>query len=196
MEKNYNKLEIYKQAEKKVKAIRGFYINLFIYLITNAIFVYINLTYSPESYWAWYTLLFWGAGMAVYGIMVFRYKPVKNRKPIGATEESEVSLHEQLQYNRLQNRVRALKNFYRHLTAYVIVCVVLAILYLVAFKTGREFLTFLVYGTAVGWTIGLVVHIFIVFVAPKFMGKSWEERKIREFIVQDKELQQMYQSQK
>ena len=54
MKTDNNKHEAYKQAEKKIAAIKGFYINLFIYFISNAALIYVNLKYGPHFQWFWY----------------------------------------------------------------------------------------------------------------------------------------------
>lgn len=42
------------------------------------------------------------------------------------------------------------------------------------------------YWATFGWGIGLLTHGLSVFALPGMFGKNWEERKIREYMDQDK----------
>ena len=72
--------------------------------------------------------------------------------------------------------MKDLKEFYGNLTSYGIVISFLAILNLM---TAPGYLWFL--WPALGWGIGIVFHAISVF----GIGKSWEERKIRELMEKD-----------
>ncbi|WP_240339618.1 2TM domain-containing protein [Flavobacterium arcticum] len=200
MKSEQNKHETYKQAEKKVKAIKGFYFNLLIYIITNSILIYINLIYSGDFNWVWYSVLLWGIAMLLYGMLVFGYMPFMNRnweerklkELIGNKDVKEeavntvtVPLNNQIHYDRTKKRVRALRNFYRHLTAYVVVIIVLLVLLWVGVQTEQDLFIYIACGTALGWSIGLVIHIFKVFGTSLFMGKNWEERKLIELMEEE-----------
>ncbi|QYJ69498.1 2TM domain-containing protein [Flavobacterium litorale] len=68
---NYNQQEAYRRAEKKVNAIKGFYGGLFGYCIVIPILIYINLTYTPNYYWFWYSAIGGGIGLLVHGMAIF-----------------------------------------------------------------------------------------------------------------------------
>lgn len=61
----------YKVAEKRVKAKKGFYVHLSIYLIVNAFLFAINMLTSPHYYWFIYPLLGWGVSIAIQFFTVF-----------------------------------------------------------------------------------------------------------------------------
>lgn len=194
MKTEHNKHEAYKQAEKKVKAIKGFYFNLLIYIITNAALIYVNFIYSPHFHWFWYSVLSWGMGMLLYGMIVFGYMPFMDKnweerklKELMGKEKNIAPLNKQIQYDRAKSRVRALRNFYRHLTAYVLIIIILLILLLIGLQTEQDLFVYIACGTALGWTIGLVIHIFKVFGTSLFMGKNWEERKLIELMAEENE---------
>ncbi len=201
MKSEQNKHEAYKQAEKKVKAIKGFYFNLLIYIITNSILIYINLIYNGDFNWVWYSVLLWGIGMLLYGMIVYGCMPFMNRnweerklrELIGNKDVNEEAantvtapLNKQIQYDRAKKRVRALRNFYRHLTAYVLVIIVLLVLLWVGMQTQQELFVYIAYGTALGWSIGLIIHVLKVFGTSLFMGKNWEDRKLAALMQEDK----------
>lgn len=192
MEESFDNQE-YNQAFKRVKNIKGFYINLLIYLITNAVMIYINLKYSPDFHWFWYSVLSWGAGLLLYGMKVFGYIPFmssnwEEKKLMEliakgeGTANTDDPLSKQIQYDYAKKRVRALRNFYRHLTAYIIVIAIVAILLSVGLQSGQDIFVYIAYGTALGWTIGLIIHIAVVYRTSLFMGKNWEQKKIQELV--------------
>ncbi len=193
---NNNKHNAYKEAEKKVRDIKGFYINLLIYFITNAVLIYVNLKYGAHFQWFWYSVLLWGAGMLLYGMKVYGRIPYMERNweerklnELIAKEEDANNiggaLNKQIQHDRAKKRVRALRNYYRHITAYVIVIILLLALYAAGVQTGQDTFIYIAYGTAAGWTIGLIIHIFGIYGTSLFMSKSWEERKLRELIEEE-----------
>ncbi|WP_336701916.1 2TM domain-containing protein [Chryseobacterium indologenes] len=80
---------------------------------------------------------------------------------------------ETISYRKASRRVKELKEFYGNLTSYCIVIPFLAILNLM---TAPGYLWFL--WPALGWGIGIAFHAISVF----GIGKSWEERKIKELM--------------
>ncbi len=73
---NYTEEQKYIKAKKKVKAIKGFYVHLMVYLIVNAFLILSNaLSYGGwHVFWEWQsysTLLFWGIGLAFHAFGVF-----------------------------------------------------------------------------------------------------------------------------
>ena len=88
-------------------------------------------------------------------------------------------MDEQTKYQEAKKQVDEIKGFYFHLISYVLVNVFLIVINLL---TSPEYLWF--FWPLLGWGIGLVIHAFSVFGG--FMGKSWEERKIKEIIEREK----------
>ncbi|PRB06528.1 histidine kinase [Chryseobacterium sp. MYb7] len=80
---------------------------------------------------------------------------------------------ETIAYRKASRRVKELKEFYGNLTSYCVVIPFLAILNLV---TAPGYLWFL--WPSLGWGIGITFHAISVF----GIGKSWEERKIKELM--------------
>lgn len=80
---------------------------------------------------------------------------------------------ETIAYRKASRRVKDLKEFYGNLTSYGIVIPFLAILNLV---TAPGYLWFL--WPALGWGVGIAFHAISVF----GIGKSWEEKKIKELM--------------
>ncbi len=76
METNISDEIKYQQAKKKVEKIKGFYIHFLVYVCVNLLIAYFNYQdLKPgESYFHWqnfYTLIFWGIGLAAHGLSVF-----------------------------------------------------------------------------------------------------------------------------
>ena len=88
---------------------------------------------------------------------------------------------EQQRYQRAHARVQALKGFYTHATAYVLVNVALFVINLL---TGGGWWF---YWPLVFWGIGLGVHALMVFGLGGRFGQDWEERKTRELMAKDQQ---------
>ena len=86
---------------------------------------------------------------------------------------------EDKRYLRAKERVEKIKGFYSNLISYLIVLPVLA--YINYRTTDFPWVIF----PALGWGFGVVVHGMEAYGYNPFMGKSWEERKIREFMNKD-----------
>ncbi len=71
METNSNEFERYQKAKKQVQEIKGFYIHLMCYLLVMVVLIFINLKYTPQYLWFFWSLLGWGIGVFVHAIMVF-----------------------------------------------------------------------------------------------------------------------------
>jgi hypothetical protein len=65
----------YHKAHKKVEEIKGFYGNLFSYIVVIIGLAILNLLTSPDHWWFLYPALGWGMGVAIHGMAVFNYMP-------------------------------------------------------------------------------------------------------------------------
>ena len=78
-----NKLE---RAKKRVEEIKGFYIHLAVYIVVNSFIlvnIYIRTMYEGESFWkfsTFFTLIFWGIGLAFHWAHVFNFNPLFGKK--------------------------------------------------------------------------------------------------------------------
>lgn len=86
-------------------------------------------------------------------------------------------------YFRAKERVECIKKFYTSLLAYLFVISLLAA---VNYYT-NEFRYPWFLWAAFGWGIGLVFQGIKAFSYNPFFGKGWEERKIKEFMNDDKQ---------
>lgn len=84
-------------------------------------------------------------------------------------------------YLKAQKRVEDIKGFYGNLTSYIVVITGLAILNLVSSPGHLWFLY-----PAIGWGIGVAIHGMTVFNYMPFLGRDWEEKKIRELMEKEK----------
>jgi hypothetical protein len=62
-----------KLAEKRVKAIKGFYGHLWSFILVNGFLLALNLLTSPGFLWALFPILGWGLGLAFHSFDVFGY---------------------------------------------------------------------------------------------------------------------------
>lgn len=101
---------------------------------------------------------------------------------------------EEHNYLRAKKRVEKIKGFYIHLLVYIIVNLFLSsiIFYGLTFDEGNTyseaFSNFGLYSVWVFWGIGVFFHWLGVFGFNSFLGKSWEDKKVKE--IMEKENQQ------
>ncbi|AMA72868.1 MULTISPECIES: 2TM domain-containing protein [Aneurinibacillus] len=69
MEKN----EKYLRAKKRVKALKGFYIHLVVFILVNIGLFFIDLLFSRDSTWFYFPLFGWGIGLLAHGITVLGF---------------------------------------------------------------------------------------------------------------------------
>ncbi len=93
----------------------------------------------------------------------------------------ETNHHEEERYYQAKKRVEEIKGFYGNLASYVLVNLFLMILNL---ATSPQYLWF--FWPLLGWGIGVVFHAFSVFRISPFFGKDWEERKLKQFLEEEK----------
>lgn len=96
-------------------------------------------------------------------------------------------------YLKAKKRVKDIKGFYSHFTVYIIVNIFISgiIIYGLTHDEdrtiGEAFSHIGVYMTWLFWGIGVFFHWLGIFGFKNFMGKNWEERKIKEFMDDDRE---------
>lgn len=84
-------------------------------------------------------------------------------------------------YVKAVERVEKLKEFYQNLVSY---CIVIPFLIFINLKTYSRFQWF--WFPMIGWGIGLIFHFLEINNYNIFLGKNWEERKIKELMDEDK----------
>jgi len=84
-------------------------------------------------------------------------------------------------YQNAQKRVQSIKGFYDGLVSYILINLGLAILNLLTYPKYLWFLYPVVF-----WGIGVLIHGLSVFNAIPFLGRDWEEKKIKQLIEQYK----------
>jgi hypothetical protein len=105
----------------------------------------------------------------------------------------ESNFTKEQQYLKAKKRVKDIKGFYAHLMAYIIVNIFLSgIITYGLLESGKYTFTgalqnFGTYSIWLFWGIGLFFHWLGVFGFKSFIGKEWEERKIKEIMKQDDE---------
>ena len=89
--------------------------------------------------------------------------------------------HQNNKYIRAVERVEEIKGFYSSLIAY---CIVIPFLIYINLNYVPQFHWF--WFPMIGWGIGLIFSGFKAFAYNPFLGKNWEERKIQQFMNEDK----------
>ncbi|MBC5842265.1 2TM domain-containing protein [Flavobacterium sp. F-380] len=70
---NYNENNAYFRAKKRVEELKGFYGNLISYCCVIPFLIFINLKFSPQFHWFWFSALGWGFGLTMHALQVFGY---------------------------------------------------------------------------------------------------------------------------
>ncbi|TDD98622.1 2TM domain-containing protein [Flavobacterium cellulosilyticum] len=87
----------------------------------------------------------------------------------------------EIRYAKAQKKVDEIKGFYGHLASYLTVNGTLLVINLL---TSPEHLWF--FWPLFGWGIGVAIHGMKVFNYLPFLGKDWEEKKMKEFMEEEK----------
>jgi len=88
---------------------------------------------------------------------------------------------EKEKYNKAKKRVEEIKGFYSHLFSYIGVNIVLIVINMVS-----SFGTWWFYWVTIFWGIGLFWHAMGVFVFGRMTSGSWEEKKIKQILEEEK----------
>ena len=84
---------------------------------------------------------------------------------------------ENTDYQKALKQVREIKSFYYNLTCY---CVVIPVLISINLTYVPDFHWF--WFSMLGWGTGLTIHAMSAFGYVPFLGRNWEDRKIKELI--------------
>ena len=68
--------EAYQRARQRVARLRGFYSNLFIYIVINAILAVLNLLTDPSYLWFLWVVGGWGLAVALHAYNTFAHSAV------------------------------------------------------------------------------------------------------------------------
>ena len=93
----------------------------------------------------------------------------------------ENNYQEEERYYKAKKRVEEIKGFYGNLIAYIVVNTGLLVLNLLTSPIHLWF-----YWPLLWWGIGVVFHGLKVFNYLPFLGKDWEEKKIKEYMDNEK----------
>lgn len=194
----------YREARRKAREIRGFYIHLTVYCFVIPMLIGVNLLFVPKIIWFPFSMIGWGIGLLFHGLQVFGRVPflgkdweekkinefIKTDKTMETTnfQGAQASDFQQMQrYDYARKRAKAIAGFYKHLAAYLIVNFFLIATRFFQVDDSSDFLTFNTFSTAFFWGIGLALHAFNTFGVKLALGQDWEERKIREYMEKDKQ---------
>lgn len=70
---NYKEKNAYYRAQKRVEELKKFYMSLISYCFVIPILIFINLKYSPQFQWFWFSAAGWGFGLIMHAFKVFGY---------------------------------------------------------------------------------------------------------------------------
>lgn len=91
-------------------------------------------------------------------------------------------LSEQQRYEKAKKQAQEIRSFYYNLMCY---CIVIPMLIFINLTYVPQFHWF--WFSMLGWGTGLLLHGLKAFGKTPFVGKEWEERKIREIIEKEQQ---------
>lgn len=106
---------------------------------------------------------------------------LKNKNQMDLLELNQTSYKQDAKYLRAKERIAEVKKFYSSLMSYVIFISFLGALNY--YTNGWNYMWFL--WAAFGWGLGIALNAVKVFGVNPFLGKKWEERKIKEFMKEE-----------
>jgi hypothetical protein len=151
-------------------------------------FIYVgNISHAGLGFWPLYARL---GSPGVKSFVGQKMGRAKNSRTYGERrleniiilKDQKMNSFKESKYIRARERVEELKKFYGNLTSYVFVIGMLAAINY--YIDGWGYMWFL--WAAFGWGIGLFFHALKTFRLNPFFGKDWEERKIAEFMEEEK----------
>lgn len=92
---------------------------------------------------------------------------------------------EELKYEKAKKKANNIRAFYYQLTAY---CVIIPVLIFINLTFVPEFHWF--WFSMIGWGTGVIMHGMEAFDLNPFLGKNWEERKLKQFVEEEKRKQE------
>ena len=92
-------------------------------------------------------------------------------------------------YLEAKKKVKSLRKFYMHLFIFLIVNMTLLFkLILLEKDESLDTFVWLVLNIMITWSIGVIIHAWYVFDGKILFSKNYEERKIKEYMQNDKNL--------
>ena len=93
---------------------------------------------------------------------------------------------DKIKYEQALKRVKRIKGFYTHAIVYVVINIMVIIINIQNLEVGESYFQFKNFQTLIFWGIGLLAHGMSVFIPNIIMGNDWEEKKIKQFMEEDK----------
>lgn len=90
-------------------------------------------------------------------------------------------------YLRAKEKVRNIKIFYMHLVGYIIFVALLSYNLYIVEDGYKDFFIWFNSIFMVSWTIFIAIHAWNVFKGRIFFKKSWEDRKLKEYMDMDQD---------
>lgn len=184
-------------AEQRVADLKVFYEKLLSYAVILAFLAILNFLTSDFP-WVVFPAFGFGIGLLYqymqahdrHLILGRRWKRKRVEKimnqSIIKSNVMEQDKNYRERYQTAQRRVDELRAFYSHLTTYILVNIGLLGL---NYYTNQFAFVWALF-PILGWGIGLASHALRTYRINLFLGKDWEERKMREFMEQEQKTEQ------
>jgi len=176
----------YQRAKKRVEDIKGVYHHLFSYVGVLIFLAILNYVIDKwEHPWFLWVALSWGIGLVVHILCVVNWNPFLGKDWEVNVILNDLKMEKSIKYDRAKNRVRKIRRFYKHLSIYIIVNIIIFIINTYNLNPNESYFEFKNFSTVIFWGIGLCIHAFMIFGVPYLFGNDWEERKIKKLMDDD-----------
>jgi hypothetical protein len=96
------------------------------------------------------------------------------------------SKSEEIKYEQALKRVKKIKGFYTHALIYLVINSMFVVINIQNLEPGESYFQWHNFITLCFWGIGLLAHGLSVFLSGMILGNNWEERKIKEYMEEEK----------
>ncbi|MCW3160678.1 2TM domain-containing protein [Chryseobacterium oryctis] len=87
-----------------------------------------------------------------------------------------------IRYKEAEKRVKKIKSFYMSVIIYVFVNIFILFLNYKALKAEQTIWELKYFALPFFWGMGLLIYGMVVFIPGFFLGKNWEERKVKQLM--------------
>ena len=180
-------------GQKRVKNILGFYTHIGVTIIIIPFLIFTNLKLDPHFHWFWFATGILLLILSIHWVNVFllhkskyakNWKQEKMREIMEKDSQNyvESDFIQEQEYIRIKKKVREVRGFYAHVIVNIISIPIIIYVNL-KFVPGFHFF----WPAVVGMILANFFHWFGVYgFELTGLGKSWQERKIKEIIAKQK----------
>ncbi|MFY8188478.1 MAG: 2TM domain-containing protein [Flavobacterium sp.] len=107
--------------------------------------------------------------------------------------DNQNNFNDKISYEQAVKKVKKIKSFYTHAAVYIVINIMIVIVKIQELKPNESFFVWENLSVTIFWGIGLLSHGLSTFAPDWFLGKNWEEKKIKEFMQQENDMKNRWE---